>query len=575
MNRLSLYQIIFLIAGLYCLLLNRVAASDIFFEHIQFSDPSKQKALNDLSVISQDHDGFMWFGGMQRLVRYDGIELKTYGPSPKDPDNLCGTFVQALFLDYQGILWVGAEHALCRYEKSLDIFVPFSGEGIKIVKSPSNSNATSNLPTGEQKLSFAYALFEDGKHNLYIGENGRLLKLNALRNELSIYSLPDYMVSQDHISSIRSLYEDKDGQIWVGTSDSGLGKFDPQSETFHFYPHGRTDGTGTRGHRINSITQDVDGKLWLGQYLAGIDTFDPRTGEFSPQNIIQSSGSDSVWAIQQDKNHNIWMSSDGGGLLRYKPETKKVLTYRHQDGNPFSLIEDKTIGLYVDSDNNVWISQYPEGISYYHRNTEAIWNYKKTSAPNEPTLNDNGVLSFLELPNGNIFIGTEKGLNEYNPKTEKFKNWSDENTAQLLPQKPMTSIARDSSGNIWIGTWSAGIFRFNSHMQELKHFIADGQSGSLGANIVWDILPLENGEVVIATQGAGLNRYDPILDKFIDVRTEAALPQGAPEDLYCVIRDKNNRLWIGGTNGLHRFDPIEKSIPGLGRMNPQQNVWKT
>lgn len=521
-----------------------LARGDIHFEQIRLDDLASQKAMNNLVAIAQDRQGFMWFGGGEGLLRYDGVELKNYAGRGADRDNICGRFVQALLSDSRGDLWVGAEQALCRYDPQRDEFAPFTQAEL---------GSHNNI----------YALLEDLQGNLYVGDGGRLIVINPERTQVREFKWP-VGNSPARITTIRALFEDSNGRIWLGTSDAGLARFDLERGKFYFYPHSRSDATGSAGHRINAIGEDADGNLWLGQHIAGLDIFNPRTREFQHLPPLDSAGSNTVWTIRRDQAGHLWIAGDGGGLLRYNLSSKIWTSYRHHQGNLQSLVSDKTVALLFDREGNLWITHYPSGISLYHRSSDKVSNFQQTGNPTAPELNDKGVLSFMELPDGRIWVGTEKGVNEFNPGNSFFADLSATGSPLALPRKPITSLTRDSLGNTWIGTWSDGAYRLGVD-GKLTHFLADHRPGSLSANIVWDILPGPNGEVLLATQEGGLNRFDLVTGSFL-----VLLPQGAgagisSQDIYSLLRDRQQRLWIGGTNGLDRYDPASESYVHFGR----------
>lgn len=530
---------------LWCLT-RPVVAADIHFEQIELDDPVNQKALNNLVAIAQDRQGFIWFGGGEGLLRYDGIQLKNYAGGPADPQNSCGRFVQALFSDSHGDLWVGAEHALCRYDPQRDEFAPFT-------------------LASKGKRNLVYTVMEDRHGNLYVGDTGRLLVINPLRDAIQEFILPEGVSPSAQATSIRSLLEDSVGNIWVGTSDAGLARFDPASNQFHFFPVERSDSTGTAGRRINSLAEDTAGNIWIGHHIAGIDVLNPSVGEFRHLPPLESSGSNTVWTILNDRSGKFWITSDGAGLLRYDNATGNWANYRYQQGNPRSLVSDKTVGAFVDLQGNLWVTHFPRGVSLYRRSNDKVRNFQQTAATSIPQLNDTGVLAFMELPDQRLWVGTERGLNQYDPVTERFTDLSSAARPLALPRKPITSFARDSLGNYWLGTWSAGIYRIDPHFQQMRHFLADGKPGSLNANIVWDILPGDNGQVVLATQEGGLNVFDPVTQTFTAQLPQKDKPGISGQDLYSLVRDRNRRLWIAGTSGLDRYDPATNSYIHFGR----------
>ena len=88
----------------------------IFFQSIaisqndaRFSQLSLEKgvALNLTFDMLQDSEGYLWFGTMYGLVRYDGLNYKTFTYDPENPESISFDDVISLFEDSNGNLWIG------------------------------------------------------------------------------------------------------------------------------------------------------------------------------------------------------------------------------------------------------------------------------------------------------------------------------------------------------------------------------------------------------------------------------------------------------------------------------------
>src|SRR5882672_3338532 len=87
-------------------------------EGIQFKRISTADGLSQTRVaqIVQDDQGFMWFGTQYGLNRYDGNEFKLFVHDPTQPSSLAGVFITALFKDRDGVLWIGCNQILDRFD---------------------------------------------------------------------------------------------------------------------------------------------------------------------------------------------------------------------------------------------------------------------------------------------------------------------------------------------------------------------------------------------------------------------------------------------------------------------------
>lgn len=511
----------------------------MMFEQVQPADAGRASSFNNLVAITQDPQGFIWLAGPENLLRYDGVEFKSYSGSPTDPGNRCGQFIHSLLVDKKGELWVGAESGFCHYRRELDSFEPVTLTEL----------GASNT---------VYALAEDARGNLYIADTGRLVIVDAERKRASQLRLPPTL-SPNAGTSLRALLIDSSNRLWMGTSDAGLLMVDLDkgldSPHLQILQHEADDPGSIAGMRVESLRDNGHGQLWVGYYQAGVDLLDIASLKVVHHwGDLGSTGSNSVWQIMRDSHNNVWFTTDGAGLLRYDPASESFEHQRHQEANPNSLASDKTVGIFEDAQKNLWITGFPRGIHLYSSTSSQVRNFQQASPGQALQLNHNGVLSFLETPDQDIWVGTEMGVNRYDPVTGRFENLSDPAGPLRLPLKPVTCMAIDEAGNYWIGTWGDGVYRLNRRLGQLQHFSADGEQGSIRSNIVWDILPNPDGSLWFATQGGGLNRFDPLSKTFTATMpgNDGSGLSGA--DLYQLIYDRQGRLWIAGTNGLDRMD---------------------
>lgn len=513
-------------------------ALNMLFEQVQPLEAGRTSAFNNLVAIAQDPQGFIWLAGPENLLRYDGVEFKSYKASPTDPGNRCGQFVHSLLVDFKGELWVGSESGFCHYKRDLDSFEP-----VTVTELGLNNTV--------------YALAEDPQGNIYLADSGRLVVLDAQRKQARQVRLPPVSMSNSG-TSVRSLLVDRDNRLWVGTSDAGLLMIDLGKgldvANLQVIQHRPDDPSSIAGTRVESLRDNGRGQLWVGYYQAGVDLLDIASLKVIRHwSDLGGEGSNSVWQILRDSHNNVWFTTDGAGLMRYDPASDSFEHQRHQEANPNSLVSDKTVGVFEDAEKNLWVTGFPRGINLHSVTNTQVRNFQQTSA-GQAQLNHNGVLSFLETPDDGIWVGTEMGVNRFDPATGRFDNLSDPARSPALPLKPITCMAIDATGYYWIGTWGDGVYRLDRRTGQLRHFSADGETGSIRSNIVWDILPNPDGSLWFATQGSGLNRYDPLSKTF-----SAIMPTGDGDglksaDLYQLLYDRQDRLWIAGTNGLDRMD---------------------
>src|SRR5678816_1780479 len=134
----------------------------------------------------------------------------------------------------------------------------------------------------------------------------------------------------------------------------------------------------------------------------------------------------------------------------------------------------------------------------------------------------------------------------------RFRTYS---TPEGLSQATARAIAQDRDGFIWIGTQD-GLNRFDGYGFKIyKHDRTD--PASLTHNHVWALLPDPDGSLWIGTQAGGLNRYDPVLDRFSGYESSAGSDSTASRLVTALARDKDGRIWVA--NGGGRLQWVDRA----------------
>nr|WP_306673584.1 sensor histidine kinase [Tahibacter caeni] len=144
--------------------------------------------------------------------------------------------------------------------------------------------------------------------------------------------------------------------------------------------------------------------------------------------------------------------------------------------------------------------------------------------------------------------------------TVRFRTFS---TEDGLSQATARAIAQDSNGFLWIGTQD-GLNRFDGHVFRIyRHDRTD--RWSLAQNHVWAMQPDRDGSLWIATQGGGLGRYDPDLDRFDNFLADPARSDAlAANHVTALLLDRRERLWVASVAGrLQWFDRAQRRFSDL------------
>jgi len=326
-------------------------------------------------------------------------------------------------------------------------------------------------------------------------------------------------------SEITCLLEDSKGNLWFGTFDRGVTKFDG-----HSFIHYSTK-EGMNSDFILSILEDKSGNIWFGSY-GGLSKFD---GE-SFINYTENEGlmTSTVSCISEDKSGNIWFSN-GIGVTKF--DGKCFTNYTNNEG----LKLDNINSILVDSKDNLWFGKLNQGVFKFDGKTLIQFTKKEG-------LSSNSIKSILEDKSGNLWFGTGGGgVTRYDGKS--FIHYTDK---EGLLGKSVLSILEDRDGNLWFGNY-LGVSKYDptaklkTGSESFCHFTEkEGLSNKRISSIIED----KTGNLWFGTLGGGVSKYEGGFIQHFNPKD--SLKESFVSSIY---EDKRGNIWFGTyLNGVSKFD---------------------
>lgn len=394
-----------------------------------------------LSILKDSHKT-MWVGtdgnGLNKLNFPDSENSEPgftcFQNDRTDNQSLSSNRIYALFEDRSGVLWIGTYGAgINKVNLKQKKFLHYESV-------PDNSNSL-NHP-------IVWAIYEDRFGVLWIGTNdGGLNRLerNPRTGEPLRYTYftnnPDNSHSLSH-NSVRVICEDHAGDFWIGTNGGGLNWFHPENNSESLvFKHFRADPDNPHSlsdDKIRAIYEDRKGNLWIGTLGGGLNQLiRPEAGDNSfrfvhyrhhPENA-KSLSSDFVRAICEDQQGDLWIGTQGGGLNQLSlAEQQKVepefIHFKNDPENPATLSNDYVFSILEDSDGSLWIGTFGGGLNKFNRASGTFSCFRK-----EDGLPSNAIYGILAEPKhahrpGYFWLSTNNGLSRFNPQTGEFRNYS-------------------------------------------------------------------------------------------------------------------------------------------------------
>lgn len=509
--------------------------------------PNQIESIDYINSIVQDRDGYIWFGAIKGLVRYDGYRLKTFRADPDKKGSLSSSLINLLIQIGKGELWAVTAAGLCEYDPIYESF--------ECIEKPRNAQG---------EMHFFSTMYQDSTGKVWVSSSMGLQLLDPDSHELLpapseiAQAIPPLPGTQDNL--VHEIIEDNKGNLWFGLVGNGLINYNPATKEIIRFTKDNYQQHGLTGEKIRALLIDSKGVLWVGTLGGGVSFYDPNTRRFNTLEHSQSEKSKEIWDILEDDKGLLWIG-DGDGVHIYDPETERIDQYKYEEGvleGPGNFV---VRDLFLDNAKGIWLGYFPSGIDKVNLQASQFQNYRHK--PNDfNSLADGGVLTTLEDNEGNLWVGCGFGLSYLHRETQTFSRFGhDKNDPRSLSGSTILDMALQQDQTLWLGAWDRGLNRRDPKTGYFKRYTYDpNRANSLLGREPWALV-LDDTETLWVGTELGFNRYRKESDDF-----EHFFPldsSGAPlERLYIrkLYQDSNRTLWIGSFNGLYAFDIDSKAF---------------
>lgn len=530
--------------------------------------PEEGWVPNPVTSIVQSHDGYLWVGTYQGLVRFDGVRFASYDSIRTR--GLRNSRITALYEDRKGELWVGHETGeLSRMAggqfRAANLQAGWPGGSIESIVTDmagdfwimNESGVLFRLrdgkkaePPGGPSPNRHAALSQDASGRIWMVSSGVVVRLEG--DEFVRMKFPDaadsdyyervaparggglWIIGNGHIRkwvrdswevdlgeypwgqgrTITAMVETRAGSVVVGTFD-GVYLFTPGSETLHF-----SRVNGLSHDWVRWICEDHEGNIWLGTG-AGLNALRPRKAKMlDPPDHWQGR---TVLSFSVQPDGAAWIGTEGAGLYHY--DKGGWTTYRESSGltNLFvwAALETRRGDLFVGTWGGGCVKKQGDRF-------EPVGDLARITAP---------VVSLFEGQGGEVWIGTTIGVYRY----EGGKlTWFAGKDQLALPD--VRAMAQSPDGTMWFGMSGGGLVSLKEG--RLKQYRkVDG----LPSDFVQCLYTEPDGTLWIGTSDNGLGCY--YQGRFRAISPGAGLP---PNVISHIVDDGLGHFWIGSNRGVFR-----------------------
>ncbi|GAA4270770.1 two-component regulator propeller domain-containing protein [Aquimarina gracilis] len=316
---------------------------------------------------------------------------------------------------------------------------------------------------------------------------------------------PDHRIADDHIRALQ--LDGKD--LWIGTF-KGLNvlKNLKQITTINYQ---KGNPKGLPHNSVRSLFKDRKGSIWVGTYFGGASIYDIHNQRFKHYYNISGDNTslsyDVVGAFETDTAGTIFIGTERGGLNIYDPKTNEHTKLAD------SLLSKSIIkSLYRDQENTLWVSVFKQGLHYFDSEQKILVPVYTTQSPLFNDLKNAIINCIIPDNHGNLWIGTdEKGLQKFDYKTKKFQEYLNREKLNFsIKGDPIKSIALKED-HLYLATKGSGIIHFDPKLGTIEQITRFKEDDIISEVREFNHISLDrNGIFWLATNGKGILTYDPV-----------------------------------------------------------------
>lgn len=504
--------------------------------HFRIENLSLEEGVshNLIYAIHQDSRGFMWFGTMFSLIKYDGVEYTQYRHDPLDSATLSNDDIVCITEDLDGNIWVGT------YGGGINKF--------DIDKKQFRRFDQKYFGLDETWNGIVWSIDVDNQNNVYAATRGAgLIKINARTFEFENYRADKSSDLSLNNDLLNKLIVDRTGKLWVCGSKGVLNEYNKNK-------------TGFIKHNIvlpnnNQLIINTLFDLSENQFLIGSNNglvvYDKSTGKTSLPAFTQSENLKN--ALVNDivvSGNYIWLATNSGLFV---VDTNLNKTYEFNTTTEQATRSNNIVSLEIDDSGLVWIGSYKGGLQKVYLNKDLFTTIKFNTT--EQSVTANNVVGFAEVDPNLVWVSTSEKLYKYNPITKEI----DKNFSRSFNGKEITSIAVDINNILWVGT-NEGLLRLDDKANVIKTYTADrNNTNALVDDGITNLYISDNGSLWVGTKliahkynaGAGTFERYPSQRSGTGIRGFYVL---------CTYQDKHKNVWISTYNGLNKIDTQTGSV---------------
>ncbi|KIC95778.1 hybrid sensor histidine kinase/response regulator transcription factor [Flavihumibacter solisilvae] len=558
---------------------------------------------NQVNALLQDQQGFLWFGTMSGLNRYDGHNLKVFRHSQADAGSIIDNYISSLYELPDNKMWVLTRNTPCIYNAQTEKFSPDVNKYLASLSLPAG-NIISITRGDEDRYWFVYdsARLYKYDHRAKKAErfpaNGTVAAVKEVSGHLWIV-YRDGLIEKADIRSGKvvqtiaalgqlnpgdynyNIFVDSDNDAWIWVAGTPKGLFQVRQNSIRQLNES-TPGLKLNNNLITGMIEDRKGLLWVATDHGGINIIDKKIDHIryitnDPRDPASIS-LNSITSLYKDDQGIIWIGTYKKGLNFLNEQIARFRHYHHQESQPGSLPFDDVNRFVEDNKGNLWIGTNGGGLIYFDRSKNSYRQYLHQPG-NMNSLGNNVVVSLCIDHTGILWIGTYfGGLSSFDGRTfTHYKNVPSDTTS--LSDDRVWEIFEDQNRNLWVGTLGGGLNLFNRKTNSFSRYLPTSYISALMED--------RSGRLWVGT-AIGLYIYEKGRSSPLLIQDNSTKNSLSNNNVITFLQDSNGQIWVGTREGLNLWNESGKNFEVFTMANglpdntiltitedKQQNLWIT
>ena len=280
---------------------------------------------------------------------------------------------------------------------------------------------------------------------VYLQKEHRWYKnLTELMRAYNVENIPDHMLQ------VWDVMIDRKGRLWAATDHDGVFVIDLKGQQLRQFQYNKYDQSSLSDNTVKNLYEDYAGRIWIGSYKNGVNEYRER------KESIRNLELGDITTAREDRYGNYWIGTNDNGIIVYDPRTGETL--QHYTTANTTMMGNIIVASHEASDGSFWFGTYNGGLIHCiptasggSRGEANVEVYRATGEPNQ--LANNSVWSIVEDRWHRIWMGLlGGGVQMLDVKAKKFRTWNTHNSN--LPGDYISSAAWTKKGWLLIGTSS-------------------------------------------------------------------------------------------------------------------------